>query len=51
MSDTQHTVKNPDEELELLDAIETHPPASEPFDNDALKQMAAKTLEYLNENK
>ncbi len=40
-----------DEELELLEAIETHPPASEPFDNDALKQMAAETLEYLNEKK
>ncbi len=40
-----------DEELELLEAIEAHPPASEPFDNNALKQMAAETLEYLNEKK
>ena len=51
MSDTQSTSKSLDEEFELLDAIETHHPASEPFDNDALKQRAAETLEYLNKKK
>ena len=48
MPDTQNTSKCLNEELELLEAIETCPPVSEPFDNNALKQMAAETLEYLN---
>ncbi len=44
-------MKYSDEEVELLDAIETQEPERVAFDNEALKVMAKDTLEYLNEKK
>ena len=44
-------MKYTDEELELLDAIEENQPKTERFDNEAIKEMASDTLEYLNEKK
>jgi len=44
-------MKYTDEELELLDAIETQEPEQVAFDNEALKAMAKDTLDYLNEKK
>ena len=44
-------MKYTDEELELLDAIETQEPEHVSVDNEALKVMAKDTLEYLNEKK
>ena len=44
-------MKYTDEELELLDAIETQEPEQVTFDNEALKAMAKDTLDYLNEKK
>ena len=42
-------MKYSDEEVELLDALETQEPERVAFDNEALKVMAKDTLEYLNE--
>ncbi len=44
-------MKYTEEELELLNAVEDHPVASVPVDNDALKAMAKETLDYLSEKK
>jgi len=44
-------MKYTDEELELLDAIETQKPEQVAFDNEVLKTMAKDTLDYLNEKK
>ena len=44
-------MKYTDEELELLDAIETQELEQVAFDNEALKAMAKDTLDYLNEKK
>jgi len=44
-------MKYTDEELELLDAMETQEPERVTFDNEALKVMAKDTLDYLNEKK
>jgi len=44
-------MKYTDEELALLDAIEAKKPETVSFDNEELKEMAADTLEYLNEKK
>jgi len=44
-------MKYTDEELELIDAIEANKPQTVNFDNEELKEMAANTLEYLNEKK
>ena len=44
-------MKYSDEEVELLDALETQEPERVAFDNEALKVMAKDTLEYLNEKK
>ncbi len=44
-------MKYTDEELELLDAIETQEPEQVAFDNEVLKAMAKDTLDYLNEKK
>jgi len=39
------------EELELLDEIESSKMKSEPFDNDKIKQMAKETRQYNQEKK
>ena len=44
-------MKYTDEELKLLDTIEDKQPKTVAFDNEALKEMAGDTLEYLNEKK
>lgn len=44
-------MKYNNEELELLEAIESKPIKKIDFDNDALKSMASDTLSYLNEKK
>ncbi len=44
-------MKYSNEEVELLDALETQEPERVDFDNEALKVMAKDTLEYLNEKK
>ena len=44
-------MKYTDEELELLDAMETQEPERVTFDNEKLKVMAKDTLDYLNEKK
>jgi len=44
-------MKYSDEEVEILDALETQEPERVAFDNEVLKVMAKDTLEYLNEKK
>ncbi len=39
------------DEIELLEAIENDNIERVPYDNEALKQEASRTLEYLNEKK